>query len=58
MDKKNNNSEQYTAVVEDPTSGEKVEFIGVSEEDLDAQMTDFFDYGLDSDGVYVGEEAD
>lgn len=58
MDKKNMNSEKYTAVVEDPSTGEEIKFIGVSEEDIETQMTDFFDYGLDADGVYVGEEAD
>jgi hypothetical protein len=54
-DSKNNN---VTAEVEDPTTGEKITLVGVDESDVENQMVNLFDYGLDEDGVYVGEEAD
>jgi hypothetical protein len=57
MNKKDNES-QYTAEVENPEDGTKLSFIGVSQEDVEKQVSDFFDFGLDSDGVYVGDEAD
>lgn len=53
-----NKKEQYYAEVEDPTTGEKVQLVGVSEEDIETQISNLYDYGLDADGVYVGEEAD
>lgn len=52
------NKEQYYAEVEDPTTGQKVQLVGVSEKDIEEQVANLYDYGLDEDGVYVGEEAD
>jgi hypothetical protein len=56
MDK--NNKEQYIAEVENPENGETIRFVGVSESDVESQAADFFDFGLDENGVYVGDEAD
>lgn len=50
--------EQYYAEVEDPSTGEKIQLVGISEEDIENQISNLYDYGLDEDGVYVGEEAD
>jgi hypothetical protein len=59
MSKKQHNPETtYTAEVENPENGEKLSFVGVSQEDVEKQVGDFFDFGLDKDGVYVGDEAD
>ena len=52
------NKEQYQADFEDPTTGETIKLVGVSEQDIENQISDLYDYGLDEDGVYVGEEAD
>lgn len=49
---------EYSAEVEMPDSGETIEIVGVSEEDVETQMANLFDYGLDTNGIYVGEEAD
>lgn len=48
----------YTAEVENPENGEKLTFVGISQEDVEKQVSDFFDFGLDKDGVYVGDVAD
>lgn len=53
-----NTNEEYIAEVENPESGETIKFVGVSESDVEAQAADFFDFGLDENGVYVGDEAD
>lgn len=52
------NKEEYYAEVEDPSTGDTIKIVGVSEEDIEEQISDLYDYGLDEDGVYVGEEAD
>jgi hypothetical protein len=49
---------EYTAEVENPENGEKIAFVGVSQSDVEQQVTDFFDFGLDSEGVYVGDTSD
>lgn len=52
------NKEQYHAEIEDPSTGETIKLVGVSEQDIEQQISNLYDYGLDEDGVYVGEEAD
>jgi len=54
----NNNTTEYTAQVEMPDTGETIEIVGISEEDVNQKMQDLFDYGLDTNGTYVGDEAD
>lgn len=53
-----NKKENYSASIEDPSTGETIEIVGVSEQEIEDQISDLYDYGLDADGVYVGEEAD
>lgn len=52
------NITKYSASIENPENGEIIEIVGISEDDITAQMSDLFDYGLDENGTYVGEEAD
>jgi hypothetical protein len=52
------NTTKYSATIENPENGETIEIIGISEEDIENQMSNLFDYGLDENGTYVGEEAD
>lgn len=49
---------EYTASVELPDTGELVEIVGVSEQEVQDKLSNLFDYGLDEDGTYVGDEAD
>lgn len=58
MSKDKNTKEEFIAEIEDPSTGDVTVFIGVSEEDVNNQIADLYDYGLDEDGKYVGEEAD
>lgn len=58
MSKKETNEPTYAAEVTDPATDEKLTFVGISQEDVEKQVADFFDFGLDSDGVYVGDSAD
>lgn len=55
---KDKNKQEIIGEIEDPTTGDVTVFVGVSEEDIQNQIGDLYDYGLDEDGVYVGEEAD
>lgn len=58
MNKDKNNKTEFIGEVEDPSTGDVTILVGVSEEDINNQIADLYDYGLDEDGVYVGEEAD
>lgn len=52
------NTTKYSASIENPESGETINIVGISESDITEQMANLFDYGLDENGTYVGEEAD
>ena len=49
---------EYSAKVEMPDTGEVVEIVGVSEQEVEDKLSNLFDYGLDENGIYVGDEAD
>ena len=52
------NTTEYIANIENPDTGETIHIVGISEEDLENKISNLFDYGLDENGTYVGEEAD